>query len=52
MRHCLHRRSKHLVGVEFVAYDEVVSGGIVKSISTVIRQEPVGVAVVASDVVI
>ena len=41
-----------LVRTEFVAYDEVISGGIVELISFVIRQEPVGIANVSSAVVV
>ena len=41
-----------MVRIQFVAYNEVVSGSIVELISVVIRQDPVGIAVVASNVVV
>ena len=41
-----------MVRIEFVAYDKVVSGGTLEFISVVIRQEPVGIAVVAHAVVV
>ena len=41
-----------LFRVEFVAYDEVVSGIIVEFISVVIRQDTVGISVVTSYVVV
>ena len=43
---------QYLVRIEFVAYDEVVSGGVVEFISVVIRKQPVSIAVVASAVVV
>ena len=41
-----------LVSIEFVAHDEIISVGIVELISVVIIQEPVGIAVDASAVVV
>ena len=43
---------QYLVRIEFVAYDEVVSGGVVEFISVVIRKQPVSIAVVSSAVVV
>ena len=41
-----------LVSIEFASYDKVVSGGIVKFVSGVIRREMIGIAVVAPTVVV
>ena len=41
-----------LVMIEFFAYGEFVSGGIVELISVVIRQYPVGITFVESTVVV
>ena len=43
---------QYLVRIEFVAYGEVVSGVTAELIFVVISQEPVGIAVFASAVVI
>ena len=51
MGHCIHCQSRSGQNL-FFAYDEVVSGGIVEFIYVVIRKEPVGIAVVASVVVV
>ena len=43
---------QYLVRIEFVAYDKVVSGGILEFIYVVIRQDPVGISIDESDVVV
>ena len=43
--------SQDLARIEFVAYDEVVSGGIVEFISIVTRKYPVKIVAIASSVV-
>ena len=44
--------SQDLVRIDFFAYDEVLSGVVVEFIYIVIRQEPVGVSVVTSSMVV
>ena len=46
MRYFLHLWSKDLFRIEFVAYEDVVSGGIVKFIYAVISKEPVRILVI------